>query len=214
MTSATGLRIRKIAAENGALGGLVVLVVVLSIVAPTFLSAQNLLNVGVQSAVVAVLALGFTFVIVSGGIDLSVGSVAALSAMVGAWSSAEAGLPGLIALLLGLATGVVAGLVNGALVSYGRLPAFIATLAMLSVARGLTPGGVPGHPADHSGRDQLSRLQPRPVPAGTAADHAGIRRSHRAGTGPHVLRPARCTPSVATPRPPGCPASTCVGSSC
>jgi ribose transport system permease protein len=58
--------------------------------------------------------------------------------MVGAWSSAEAGLPGPVALLLGLATGVVAGLVNGALVSYGKLPAFIATLAMLSVARGLT----------------------------------------------------------------------------
>ncbi|HWO64338.1 MAG TPA: ABC transporter permease [Umezawaea sp.] len=129
---------RKVLSENGALGGLLVLVVALSILAPSFLSAQNLLNVGVQAAVVAVLAFGSTFVIVSGGIDLSVGSVAALSAMVGAWSSTEAGLPGPLALLLGLATGVVAGLVNGALVSYGRLPAFIATLAMLSVARGLT----------------------------------------------------------------------------
>lgn len=141
MTSASapsGLRIRKIVAGTGALGGLMVLVVALSIVAPTFLTVQNLINVGVQAAVVAVLALGSTFVIVSGGIDLSVGSVAALSAMVGAWSSAEAGLPGPIALLLGLTTGVVAGLVNGALISYGMLPAFIATLAMLSVARGLT----------------------------------------------------------------------------
>jgi ribose transport system permease protein len=134
----TSLDVRKILSENGALGGLLVLVVALSILAPSFLSAQNLLNVGVQAAVVAVLAFGSTFVIVSGGIDLSVGSVAALSAMVGAWSSTEAGLPGPLALLLGLATGVVAGLVNGALVSYGRLPAFIATLAMLSVARGLT----------------------------------------------------------------------------
>ncbi len=87
MTSASarsGLRIGKIVADNGALGGLAVLVVVLSVVTPTFLSAQNLLNVGVQSAVVAVLALGSTFVIISGGIDLSVASVAALSAMVGA----------------------------------------------------------------------------------------------------------------------------------
>ncbi|MEO6088633.1 MAG: ABC transporter permease [Umezawaea sp.] len=129
---------RKVLSENGALGGLLVLVVALSILAPSFLSTQNLLNVGVQAAVVAVLAFGSTFVIVSGGIDLSVGSVAALSAMVGAWSSTEAGLPGPLALVLGLATGVVAGLVNGALVSYGRLPAFIATLAMLSIARGLT----------------------------------------------------------------------------
>ncbi|HEX6340370.1 ABC transporter permease [Umezawaea sp.] len=134
----TSIDARKVLSDNGALGGLLVLVVALSVLAPSFLSTQNLLNVGVQAAVVAVLAFGSTFVIVSGGIDLSVGSVAALSAMVGAWSSTEAGLPGPLALLLGLATGVVAGLVNGALVSYGRLPAFIATLAMLSVARGLT----------------------------------------------------------------------------
>ncbi|MEU7528005.1 ABC transporter permease [Saccharothrix sp. NPDC042600] len=138
MTTVASRKNLRVLSDNGALAGLVVLVVALSLLAPSFLSTQNLLNVGVQAAVVAVLAFGSTFVIVSGGIDLSVGSVAALSAMVGAWSSAEAGLPGPVALLLGLATGVVAGLVNGALVSYGKLPAFIATLAMLSVARGLT----------------------------------------------------------------------------
>ncbi|HEY8374505.1 MAG TPA: ABC transporter permease [Pseudonocardiaceae bacterium] len=123
---------------NGALAGLVVLVVALSLLAPSFLTTQNLLNVGVQAAVVAILAFGQTFVIISGGIDLSVGSVAALSAMVAAWTATETGLPGPLALVVGLATGLVAGLVNGVLVSYGRLPAFIATLAMLSVARGLT----------------------------------------------------------------------------
>ncbi|WP_086818695.1 ABC transporter permease [Allokutzneria sp. NRRL B-24872] len=128
----------KLLSDNGALGGLVVLVVALSIMAPTFLTPQNLLNVGVQAAVVAVLAFGQTFVIVSGGIDLSVGSVAALSGMVAAWSFTESGLPGWLALVAGLATGLAAGVVNGVMVSYGRLPAFIATLAMLSVARGLT----------------------------------------------------------------------------
>ncbi|WP_229371346.1 ABC transporter permease [Umezawaea beigongshangensis] len=141
MTTATARRgpdWRRHASENGALVALIALVVVLAVLRPTFLTTQNLLNVGVQAAVVAVLAFGSTFVIVSSGIDLSVGSVAALSAMVGAWSSAEAGLPGPVALLLGLATGVVAGLVNGVLVAHGKLPAFIATLAMLSVARGLT----------------------------------------------------------------------------
>ncbi|WP_309109982.1 ABC transporter permease [Saccharothrix sp.] len=138
MTTVASRKNVKVLSDNGALAGLLVLVVALSLLAPSFLTTQNLLNVGVQAAVVAVLAFGSTFVIVSGGIDLSVGSVAALSAMVGAWSSAEAGLPGPVALLLGLGTGVVAGLVNGALVSYGKLPAFIATLAMLSVARGLT----------------------------------------------------------------------------
>ncbi|MFB9906629.1 ABC transporter permease [Allokutzneria oryzae] len=133
-----GPNLGRLLSDNGALGGLIVLVVALSVMAPNFLTPQNLLNVGVQAAVVAVLAFGQTFVIVSGGIDLSVGSVAALSGMVAAWSFTEAGLPGWLALVAGLATGLVAGLVNGALVSYGRLPAFIATLAMLSVARGLT----------------------------------------------------------------------------
>ena len=130
--------LRRLLSDNGALGGLIVLVVALAIMAPSFLTAQNLLNVGVQAAVVAVLAFGQTFVIVSGGIDLSVGSVAALSGMVSAWSFTQAGLPGWLALVAGLVTGLAAGLVNGVMVSYGRLPAFIATLAMLSVARGLT----------------------------------------------------------------------------
>ena len=174
MSARSGLRISKIVAGNGVLGGLMVLVVALSIVAPTFLTVQNLVRVGVQAAVVAVLALGSTFVIVSGGIDLSVGSVAALSAMVGAWSSAEAGLPGSIALLLGLTIGVVAGLVNGALISYGMLPAFIATLAMLSVARGLTLVVSQGTPLPTPDVISFSRLRPRPVPAASAADHAGI----------------------------------------
>ncbi|WP_223199134.1 ABC transporter permease [Solihabitans fulvus] len=144
MTSTTttarrgGFDLRRFLSDNGALAGLVVLVIALSVLAPTFLSTQNLLNVGVQAAVVAVLAFGSTFVIVSGGIDLSVGSVAALSAMMGAWGASKAGLPEVVSLGLGLLTGVAAGLVNGLLVSFGRLPAFIATLAMLSVARGLT----------------------------------------------------------------------------
>ncbi|MCP2168937.1 ABC transporter permease [Goodfellowiella coeruleoviolacea] len=133
-----GFALGRFLSNNGALAGLVVLAVALSILSPSFLSTRNLLNVGVQAAVVAVLAFGVTFVIVAGGIDLSVGSVAALSGMVGAWLATTAGLPGVVALLLGLATGAAAGLVNGLLVSFGRLPAFIATLAMLSIARGLT----------------------------------------------------------------------------
>ncbi len=102
-----------------------------------FLTTDNLLNVGVQAAVTAILAFGVTFVIVSAGIDLSVGSVAALSATVLAWSATSAGVPVFLAVLLAIATGVACGLVNGILISYGKLPPFIATLAMLSVARGL-----------------------------------------------------------------------------
>ncbi len=85
-----------------------------------FLTADNLLNVGVQAAVTAILAFGVTFVIVSAGIDLSVGSVAALSATVLAWSATEAGIPVALAVVLAVATGIACGLVNGFLVSYGN----------------------------------------------------------------------------------------------
>ncbi|MEV1020621.1 substrate-binding domain-containing protein [Streptomyces sp. NPDC050264] len=124
--------------DNGALTALVVLVIAMSLLSGDFLTTTNLLNVGVQAAVTAILAFGVTFVIVSAGIDLSVGSVAALSATVLAWAATSEGVPVVIAVLLAVVTGVACGLVNGALISYGKLPPFIATLAMLSVGRGLS----------------------------------------------------------------------------
>ncbi|MGW9636048.1 ABC transporter permease/substrate-binding protein [Nocardiopsis alba] len=124
--------------ENGALTALAVLVVVMSLLSGDFLTAQNLLNVGVQAAVIAVLAFGVTFVIISGGIDLSVGSVAALSATALAFLAAVDGVPIWLAVVLAAATGTACGLVNGALIAYGKLPPFIATLAMLSIGRGLS----------------------------------------------------------------------------
>ncbi|MFI5920738.1 substrate-binding domain-containing protein [Streptomyces anulatus] len=130
--------IRRVLLDNGALSALVVLVVAMSLLSGDFLTTQNLLNVGVQAAVTAILAFGVTFVIVSAGIDLSVGSVAALSATVLAWSATSAGVPVVLAVVLAVLTGIACGFVNGALVSYGKLPPFIATLAMLSIARGLS----------------------------------------------------------------------------
>ncbi|MCC3767617.1 ABC transporter permease [Streptomyces sp. UNOC14_S4] len=144
--SAPGQWFARAVLRNGPLGGLVALTVVMAVLSRDFLNGQNLLNVGVQASVTAILAFGVTFVIVSAGIDLSVGSVAALSATVVAWAATSEGLPVWLAVLLGLAVGVAAGLVSGALVAYGRLPAFIATLALLSVARGLAlviSGGSP-----------------------------------------------------------------------
>ncbi|MEV4186977.1 MULTISPECIES: ABC transporter permease [Streptosporangium] len=123
--------------ENGALVALVVLAVALSLLSGDFLTVTNLLNVGVQAAVTAILAFGATFVIITGGIDLSVGSVAALSAIVLAWTATDAGLPWPLATVIALAVGLACGLVNAALIAYGKLPPFIATLAMLGVARGL-----------------------------------------------------------------------------
>ncbi|MFE9441101.1 substrate-binding domain-containing protein [Streptomyces sp. NPDC006602] len=130
--------VRRLLLDNGALTALIVLVVAMSALSGDFLTTDNLLNVGVQAAVTAILAFGVTFVIVSAGIDLSVGSVAALSATVLAWSATSHGVPVVVAVVLAVATGIAAGLVNGFLIAYGKLPPFIATLAMLSVARGLS----------------------------------------------------------------------------
>ncbi|MFJ9715102.1 substrate-binding domain-containing protein [Streptomyces sp. NPDC101213] len=130
--------VRRLLLDNGALTALIVLVIAMSALSGDFLTTDNLLNVGVQAAVTAILAFGVTFVIVSAGIDLSVGSVAALSATVLAWSATSHGVPVVLAVVLAVATGIAAGLVNGFLIAYGKLPPFIATLAMLSVARGLS----------------------------------------------------------------------------
>jgi ribose/xylose/arabinose/galactoside ABC-type transport system permease subunit len=140
---------REILSRSGPLGGLIILCVVMTILSPYFLTFSNLFNVGTQIAVVAILALGQTFVIVSGGIDLSVGSVLGLAGIVFGWAAAVANLPLPVALALGIGSGALAGLTNGLLVTLGNLPPFIATLAMLSAARGLAlviSGGVPLNP--------------------------------------------------------------------
>ncbi|AGP57717.1 substrate-binding domain-containing protein [Streptomyces rapamycinicus] len=129
--------LRRVLLDNGALSALVLLLAAMALLSGDFLTTDNLLNVGVQAAVTAILAFGVTFVIVAAGIDLSVGSVAALSATVLAWSASSQGLPVWFAALLALTTGVACGLVSGALVAFGKLPPFIATLAMLSIGRGL-----------------------------------------------------------------------------
>jgi ribose transport system permease protein len=124
-------------ASSGPLAGLVLLVIVLSILSPFFFTLRNLFNVLQQISILAILALGMTSVIISGGIDLSVGSVLALGSVVTAWTFADAGWPMGLAIVAGLAVGAAAGLANGLMITAGRLPPFIATLAMLSVARGL-----------------------------------------------------------------------------
>ncbi|MFF5188250.1 substrate-binding domain-containing protein [Streptomyces sp. NPDC000345] len=160
--------VRRLLLDNGALTALIVLVVAMSALSGDFLTTDNLLNVGVQAAVTAILAFGVTFVIVSAGIDLSVGSVAALSATVLAWSATQHGVPVALAVVLAVGTGIAAGLVNGFLIAYGKLPPFIATLAMLSVARGLSlvisegsPIAFPGS-VSHLG-DTLGGWLPVPV---------------------------------------------------
>lgn len=133
-----GFDVKQFAANNGALIGLVALIIIMAIASPEFLSGQNLINVGEQVATIAILAFGMTFVIVAAGIDLSVGSVAALSAMASASMVASLNLHDPLAIAAGLLVGAVTGAVTGLAAAYGKLPAFIASLAMMSVARGLT----------------------------------------------------------------------------
>lgn len=122
---------------GGALFGLIALFVVLSLTAPNFLTGRNMLNVVDQVTVLGILAIGATAVIISGGIDLSVGSVLALSTMVLGYLSHEGGWPMWPAILVAILVGAAAGAVNGIAVTVAKLPPFIATLAMMSVARGL-----------------------------------------------------------------------------
>jgi ribose transport system permease protein len=131
-------RLSEVISQLAAAGALIVVFVFLSFASPVFLSADNLFNIGSQTAVVAVIAIGMTLVIITAGIDLSVGSVSALSGVLGVMLMAQAGLPVPVAILGGTLVGATCGLVNGLLVSVAGLNPFIATLGMLTVARGLT----------------------------------------------------------------------------
>jgi ribose transport system permease protein len=121
--------------QLGTLAGLLLLCVLLWAATPHFLTVSNLLNVLEQTSINAIVAVGMTFVIVSGGIDLSVGSVLAVSG-IGLGLALQAGVPPIAAIPLALAIGWMCGVANGLLVTVGRLPPFIATLGMMSVARG------------------------------------------------------------------------------
>lgn len=124
--------------EFGALTGLVLICIGLSILKPeSFLSADNLLNVLTQVSPVAIVAAGMTFVIISGGIDLSVGSVLSFSACVGGYLAASMGLNVWIAIAGTLVVGLLFGLANGLLITRIGLPPFIATLGAMGIARGL-----------------------------------------------------------------------------
>ena len=121
--------------QYGTVIGLGALCAVLWALTPYFLTVSNLLNIAEQTSINAIVAAGMTFVIISGGIDLSVGSIVALSGVVlGTALQSGHALP--IALFLALVVGIASGIANGALVSWGGLPPFIVTLGTMSIARG------------------------------------------------------------------------------
>ena len=129
--------------------GLGVIVIILSVISEDFLSVTNIFNVLRQVSINALLAFGMTFVILTGGIDLSVGSILALSGALSAGMVAG-GTDPILALLAGVAAGTLMGVANGLLVAKGRVAPFIATLATMTIYRGLTLVYTEGRPITFS----------------------------------------------------------------
>jgi ribose transport system permease protein len=130
----------------GPLFALLLAVIIVSLTTNRFLTGQNLSNVMLQVSSVAIAAIGSTLVILAGGIDLSPGAIVALTACVGAILIKNNNFPVWLGVVLVLLLGAGLGLVNGFLSTYGRIPAFIVTLAMMGVIRGLAfliTGGTP-----------------------------------------------------------------------
>jgi ribose transport system permease protein len=122
---------------TGPLIGLVVLCLFLTVATDTFFSIRNFLNVLDQITVLGIMAVGMTLVILIGGIDLAVGSVMALAMMVLGYLNVVAGVPMWLAIPLALVAASLNGLIAGLLITRFNVPAFIATLAMMSVTRGI-----------------------------------------------------------------------------
>lgn len=131
--------------------GLLLLCLVISIINPRFMNVNNLRNVLTQVSVNAVIAIGMTFVILTGGIDLSVGSILAISGAIGASIIKSTGNV-FLAVVVSLVVGALIGLINGMIISKGKLQAFIATLATMTIFRGLTNVYTNGTPISGLGR--------------------------------------------------------------
>lgn len=120
---------------------LIVMIVFMTMIRPSFFTFNNLTNIIRQQTPIAIMALGVTFTIISGGIDISGGSVIAMSAVTLAVfarvDSSGSALPLLVPIFASIISAGLAGLLNGLVISYGKVPPFIATLGMMSVARGI-----------------------------------------------------------------------------
>lgn len=129
----------------GPLIGLILLVVVISVLNGEFLALSNILNLLRQVSINALIAFGMTFVILTGGIDLSVGSILALSSAIMA-KMLVSGVNPILAIVLACVVGVILGAINGFVISYGKVAPFIATLATMTIYRGMTLVFTNGNP--------------------------------------------------------------------
>lgn len=138
----------------GPLIGLILLIIIVSVMNPSFLSITNIFNVLRQVSISALIAFGMTFVILTGGIDLSVGSTLALTGAVAA-SLLAGGVDPFISMGVALVLGLILGAINGVIITKGKVAPFIATLATMTVYRGLTLVYTDGKPISGLG-DHLS----------------------------------------------------------
>ncbi|MEH7118135.1 ribose ABC transporter permease RbsC [Neobacillus vireti] len=154
----------------GPLLGLLILFVIVSVLNPSFLEPLNILNLLRQVAINALIAFGMTFVILTGGIDLSVGAILALASALTA-GIIVSGVDPILAIIIGCLLGGIMGTVNGLLITKGKMAPFIATLATMTVFRGLTLVYTKGNPITGLGDNYLFQLFGRgyflgiPVPA-------------------------------------------------
>jgi ribose transport system permease protein len=124
--------------EMGVLIALIVLVILMSVLSPYFLTPQNIFNVLRSIATIGIMSIGMTMIILTGGIDLSAGSILAAGAMFTALLMSYYGVNPWVSVLGGVGLGVLMGLTNGLMITKVKITPFIATLGMLSIARGIT----------------------------------------------------------------------------
>jgi len=131
------VQIGRILKSYGILIAFLAVCAILAVLSPAFLTWTNLRNVVRQSSIIGIMAVGVTFVILTGGIDLSVGSILAVSGMFAA-GALQGGMSIPTVIILGMLVGIVCGLINGLIITIGKITPFVATLGMMSIARGVT----------------------------------------------------------------------------
>ncbi|MCM3781537.1 ribose ABC transporter permease RbsC [Neobacillus mesonae] len=165
-----GFQLSQLAGKLGPLLGLILLIVIVTIMNPGFLEPLNILNLLRQVSINALLAFGMTFVILTGGIDLSVGSILALSSAFVA-NLMLSGFDPILAIIVGVLLGGIMGMMNGLMITKGKMAPFIATLASMTIFRGLTLVYTNGNPITGLGDSMAFQLFGRgyflgiPVPA-------------------------------------------------
>jgi ribose/xylose/arabinose/galactoside ABC-type transport system permease subunit len=127
---------KRVAEKYGLFIAFIILCVILSILSSNFLKISNIVNILRQISISSVLAIGVTFVVITGGIDLSLGSVVAITGVIAATLAHPNTYPVFVPVIVGIVIGAIIGLFIGLLVTYGKVPAFIVTLGIMTAARG------------------------------------------------------------------------------